>query len=188
VNQNTLVGTSVAGSGGAVPVMIAQAPPMVGNLDFRIGLDRARPGVTARLAFSTTPPVNGRIVPESILATLVTEGTGPANGSVTFHWPLTPFSATGGTVVYVQWLIDDPAAPGGEARSQAARIPFFCGSYGCPSACYADINQDGGVDGTDVAAFFINWETGESVGDFNQDGGVDGADIASFFAAWETGC
>jgi cytochrome c peroxidase len=188
VNQNTLVGTSVAGSGGAVPVMIAQAPPMVGNLDFRIGLDRARPGVTARLAFSTTPPVNGRIVPESILATLVTEGTGPANGSVTFHWPLTPFSATGGTVVYVQWLIDDPAAPGGEARSQAARIPFFCGSYGCPSACYADINQDGGVDGTDVAAFFTNWETGEASGDFNQDGGVDGADIASFFAAWETGC
>jgi cytochrome c peroxidase len=188
VNQNTLVGTSVAGSGGAVPVMIAQAPPMVGNLDFRIGLDRARPGVTARLAFSTTPPVNGRIVPDSILATLVTEGTGPANGSVTFHWPLTPFSATGGTVVYVQWLIDDPAAPGGEARSQAARIPFFCGSYGCPSACYADINQDGGVDGTDVAAFFTNWETGEASGDFNQDGGVDGADIASFFAAWETGC
>lgn len=187
-DQNTLVGTSVAGAGGATPVMIAQSPPMVGNLEFRIGLDRARPGVTARLAYSTNPPVNGRIVPQSFLTTVVTDGTGPANGSTTFHWPLTAFNATGGTVVYVQWFISDPAAPGGESRSQAARIPFFCGSYGCPTACPADINQDGGVDGDDVAAFFTGWESGAALGDFNQDGGVDGSDVGAFFFAWESGC
>ncbi len=183
-DQNTLVGTGVPGTGGIAPLMIAQAPPMVGNLDFRLGLDRARANATARLAFSTTPPVNGRITPQSFLVTTTTD----ASGATTFHWPLTPFIATGGTVVYTQWLVADPAAPGGESRSPVARIPFFCGSYGCPTVCPADINQDGGIDGTDVASFFANWESGEADGDFNQDGGVDGADIASFFAAWESGC
>ncbi|MEI7657967.1 MAG: cytochrome c peroxidase [Phycisphaerae bacterium] len=183
-DQNTLVGTGTAGTGAVTPVMIAQAPPMVGNLDFRIGLDRARANATARLGYSTTAPVNGRITPESFLVSSTTD----ASGTLTFHWPLTAFNATGGTVVYVQWLVADPAAPGGQARSPVARIPFFCGSYGCPTACPADINQDGGVDGDDVSAFFGAWESGNAVGDFNQDGGVDGSDVGSFFFAWESGC
>jgi len=50
-----------------------------------------------------------------------------------------------------------------------------------------DFNTDGGVDGSDVEAFFRAWEAGEARADFNADGGVDGGDIAAFFEAWEAG-
>ncbi|MBS0195297.1 MAG: hypothetical protein JSR77_00910 [Planctomycetes bacterium] len=53
--------------------------------------------------------------------------------------------------------------------------------------CYADFNQDGGIDGTDVEAFFYAWEGGNAASDVNQDGGIDGADVETFFAAWEAG-
>ncbi len=60
---------------------------------------------------------------------------------------------------------------------------YDCGSTPCP----ADFNQDGGIDGGDVDAFFAAWESGDSSADVNQDGGVDGADVSAFFAAWEAG-
>ncbi len=53
--------------------------------------------------------------------------------------------------------------------------------------CPADFNQDGGVDGADVDAFFAAWESGDSAADVNQDGGVDGSDVDVFFTAWEAG-
>jgi spore coat protein A len=53
--------------------------------------------------------------------------------------------------------------------------------------CPADFNQDGGVDGGDVEAFYLVWVTGESEGDVNRDGGVDGADVEAFFVLWEAG-
>ena len=55
------------------------------------------------------------------------------------------------------------------------------------SPCPADYNGDGGIDGADVEAFFIDWESGEARADVNRDGGVDGADVEAFFAAWEAG-
>lgn len=51
----------------------------------------------------------------------------------------------------------------------------------------ADFNFDGGVDGSDVEAFFLAWEAGETIADFNIDGGVDGNDVEAFFVAWENG-
>jgi len=56
----------------------------------------------------------------------------------------------------------------------------------CP-ACAADFNQDGGVDGADVEAFYLVWEGGEPCGDVNEDGGVDGGDVETFFVIWENG-
>ncbi len=57
----------------------------------------------------------------------------------------------------------------------------------CSPPCPADFNQDGGVDGADIAAFFTAWESAESAADVNQDGGIDGGDVAAFFAVWEAG-
>ena len=57
-------------------------------------------------------------------------------------------------------------------------------SSDCPP-CVADFNQDGGVDGTDLQAFFEAWESGAACGDANGDGGVDGADVERFMLAWE---
>ncbi len=53
--------------------------------------------------------------------------------------------------------------------------------------CFADFNQDGGIDGADADAFFAAWELGLFEADVNQDGGVDGSDVTTFFAAWEAG-
>jgi hypothetical protein len=58
---------------------------------------------------------------------------------------------------------------------------------GVPS-CLADFNADGGVDGSDVAAFFQAWGAGEERADVNLDGGVDGNDIETFFIRWQDGC
>ncbi|MEI7658286.1 MAG: GC-type dockerin domain-anchored protein [Phycisphaerae bacterium] len=55
------------------------------------------------------------------------------------------------------------------------------------SLCPADFNGDGGVDGSDVAAFFDQWEAGGPCGDVNGDGGIDGQDIEAFFTLWEAG-
>jgi len=62
-------------------------------------------------------------------------------------------------------------------------IDCLVGEQPCP----ADFNQDGGVDGDDVAAFFAAWSSSESAADVNFDGGVDGSDVEVFFAAWSAG-
>jgi hypothetical protein len=59
-------------------------------------------------------------------------------------------------------------------------IPDFC-------QCPADFNRDGGVDGGDVEAFFVAWESSAPEADTNRDGGVDGSDVEAFFVAWEAG-
>jgi hypothetical protein len=68
----------------------------------------------------------------------------------------------------------------GSATSQPAEVVVTAG-------CIADVNQDGGIDGTDVEVFFTAWEAGTPTGDVNRDGGVDGADLPVFFDAWEAG-
>lgn len=56
----------------------------------------------------------------------------------------------------------------------------------CP-VCAADFNNDGGIDGDDVSAFFQAWDNGLECGDVNLDGGIDGSDIEHFYALWERG-
>ena len=56
----------------------------------------------------------------------------------------------------------------------------------CPD-CAADYNQDGGVTGDDIAAFFVDFEAGSGCSDTNVDGGITGDDIAAFFIAFEAG-
>lgn len=57
---------------------------------------------------------------------------------------------------------------------------------GCP-ACAADYNQDGGVTGGDVGAFFNDFESGAACADVDQDGGITGGDLGAFFAVFEAG-
>ncbi|MBL9000256.1 MAG: hypothetical protein JNK25_03885 [Phycisphaerae bacterium] len=61
------------------------------------------------------------------------------------------------------------------------------GTFDGDVPCFADFNQDGGIDGSDVEAFFLAWESAESNADVNQDGGIDGGDVETFFTAWEAG-
>jgi hypothetical protein len=56
----------------------------------------------------------------------------------------------------------------------------------CPN-CPADYDQDGGVTGADIAAFFTDFEGGLTCADTDEDGGITGADIAAFFVTFEAG-
>jgi uncharacterized membrane protein len=51
--------------------------------------------------------------------------------------------------------------------------------------CPTDWNGDGGIDGSDVDAFFVDWSAG--FGDINVDGAVDGSDVQNFFDRWSLG-
>lgn len=53
--------------------------------------------------------------------------------------------------------------------------------------CAADYDQNGGVDGGDLAAFFFDFEAGDTCADVDQNGGVDGGDLAFFFRFFEQG-
>ncbi len=81
--------------------------------------------------------------------------------------------------------IDDPNQPDfGVGPAPVVDMGAF--EYQAPP-CPADYNQDGGIDGSDVQAFFADWELGLEAADVNLDGGVDGADVEAFYAAWENG-
>lgn len=73
-------------------------------------------------------------------------------------------------------------ASGGVPDANSNGIPD-----GCETSCYADYNEDGGIDGADVEAFFTDWSNGGEGADVNQDGGIDGADVETFFTAWSNG-
>ena len=84
-------------------------------------------------------------------------------------------------------LAFDPPGPG-EATGRMTRVictpRLPCGP--CPD-CPTDYNQDGGIDGGDVGAFFADWEAGLPCADVNRDGGVDNGDVSRFFRLWENG-
>lgn len=58
--------------------------------------------------------------------------------------------------------------------------------YEC-APCAADFDNNGGVDGGDLAAFFLNYEQGCPCADVDGNGGVDGGDLAYFFTVYEAG-
>ncbi len=186
------------GSGGIVPRIIVQAPAMVGNLWYRVGLDGALGGARARLGVSTQAPVGGLITPEWFHDAVNADGTGQGAGVATTDWTLDPKTTTPDQVVWLQWFVDDPAAPGGQARSNAARVRFFCGSSGCPGPCdMIDLNHDQGVDISDLLAFLEMLDAGNLAADLDNDGdaaraqldgSVDISDLLFFLGRFAEGC
>jgi hypothetical protein len=53
--------------------------------------------------------------------------------------------------------------------------------------CAADFDRDGGVTGTDISAFFADYEIGAACADVDLDGGVTAGDLAAFFSLFEQG-
>ncbi|MGQ0627633.1 MAG: cytochrome c peroxidase [Phycisphaerales bacterium] len=180
------------GTGGIAPLIIAADPPAVGNSAFRIGLQNARGGATARVIVSTTAPVNGRLASGTLTDPLTlagSPGTGGA-GFGTLHWPIAADGTLAGERFYFQWIITDPAGLAGEARSNVAQVTLFCGSTGCPSLCPADFNADGLVEPGDldefITAFFTMPAPPEA--DFNNDGFIEPGDLDEFITTFFGGC
>lgn len=187
--RSTVIGGGVAGSGGLVPQIVVDAPAMLGNTEYRIGVGRVLGGATLRLGISVSPPVNGRITPTRWFDFTGASGAGAGAGVATQHWALLDGEANTGQVLFAQWFVDDPAAAGGQALSSVGRIPVFCGSAGCPSPCGpADLNSDGFTNADDYDLFAGYFESGDAHGDVNADGFVNGDDYDFFAGAFEVGC
>lgn len=143
-----LIGSATTGSGGFTPQMIAVSPPNLNNLDFSIGVHGALGGATAFVAWSDAPPVAGELVGATLHGPLVLSGVGSGAGYGTWHHPIDE-AAVLGCDAYVQWRINDPAAPGGVANTQIAHLRMI------PHLCTGDLNCDGRMDGDDVAPFVL---------------------------------
>lgn len=74
----------------------------------------------------------------------------------------------------------------GSALSRPIEVTVTDGASACP-ACAADYDQDGGVTGNDLVAFFDAWQIGAACADLDDDGGVTAGDLGVFFAAFELG-
>lgn len=84
-------------------------------------------------------------------------------------------------------LINQGGALQAEMDAAAAWLEALIGgATDCP-ACAADFDDNGGVDGGDLGAFFQAFEAGEACADVDANGGVDGGDLGAFFVAFENG-
>jgi cytochrome c peroxidase len=179
------LGGGVAGTSGEVPRMIADRPPYLGNRWFRVGLGRALGGSRAWLGISQSPPVDGEIVPDEVLGPFAVAGQGASGGYATGPYPIAQDPSLDGRVLYLQWIVEDDGAPGGEAKSTVARVTLFCGTGTC--YCEADFTRDGQVNSLDVLGFLNAWAASLEA-DTNRDGVVNTLDVLAFLNRWTEGC
>jgi hypothetical protein len=143
--------------------------------------------------FTTQPSdVSGCLSSEATFS-VAAAGTGP----FTYQWRHNglPLDVIRNPTAAMPMLTVSDAGEG-DAGSYDCIVTNACGSATSNAAtltvcrcvtCAADFNEDGGVDGADVNAFFASWEAGNCDADVNQDGGVDGEDVGAFFVEWEAG-
>ncbi|MCA9245141.1 MAG: hypothetical protein KDA32_14375, partial [Phycisphaerales bacterium] len=187
-DRPTLVGGGRPGTGGVLPVMIVDAPGLIGSFDHRVGVRDALAGAPATLVFSLTEPTGADVAMDEVVGQMDIDGDGLA----TMQWPLVPGQFADGDVLFAQWRIDDPAATDGVALSAIARIPVFCGSSGCAPECLGDVNGDRTVNLQDLSAFLGSFgKTGDASwidGDFDGDKDVDLADLAAILSVFGAIC
>ncbi len=85
------------------------------------------------------------------------------------------------------WDIDDAGRIVGTGlQAGAPRAFLLLPEDRCPP-CAADFDQNGGISGDDLAAFFAYYERGWPCADVDLNGGIDGSDLAFFFTVFEAG-
>jgi cytochrome c peroxidase len=197
-----ILGNPSPGSGGFFPQLIAETPPMVGNADFKLGVRSALGGASARLILSTKPPIGDLLSEEMSLGPITLNDAGNGNGFGTIHWDIPDNGTLVGRSLYFQWLITDPAAAGGVARSAVAQATFFCAGIGCSPVCFADLDNgsgvgipDGAEDITDLVYFLTGFELGSTEVDLDngsftgvKDNAIDINDLLFFLIRFEQGC
>lgn len=183
-----LLGGGVAGTGGTAPAIILDGPAFIGNLEYRVGVatSGALVGGSATLAVSSIAPVGGVLTPDYLLPAVPINGSASTAGAATVKWPIKPGTKTNGQTLYVQWLVPDAGAPGGggEARSEIARIRFFCSSRGCPQACPLDLDGSNDIGVADLFHFLDAWFVLDVAADFDGDLSVEVEDLFGYLDGW----
>ena len=129
-----LHGASSPGSGGEHPRILADSPPYLGNVDFRIGLGAARGDTLAALLLAPRRAVPGATllgVPLAVdLASahqklLPVSRAGAGQGTATHRLALPASTTALGRRFHAQWIVLDPGAPRGLAATQGAEFELF---------------------------------------------------------------
>lgn len=155
-------------------------------------------GLTSSSCGSISVTVNAIPTAPSSITTNIDNYCASQGGTLTL-------TAIGGSGLTVNWfdgscgaltvgsgtVLNIPAPT--QTTTYFARWQGTCGTSLCASRTITvipivgDFDNTGGIDGSDVEAFFAAWELGDPSADVNQDGGVDGQDVGVFFTAWEAG-
>lgn len=124
-----LSGAALAGSGAFAPVIQATMPAVVGDPDFRVDVHGALGGALARLVVRNVAPGGpapgaGPIAasPSLYSAPIVLAGAGAGMGYGTWQRGIPNVPALVGQRMWFQWLVTDPGAARGFARSQWAEL------------------------------------------------------------------
>jgi len=169
-----------------------------GAYEFALLVDSSAQPLRVTMSYHDVPAqVNAALTPVNNLDLVVTSPAGVAYRGNVFA---AGFSAAGGVADALnnteQVHIAAPPTGVWSVRVEGAAVNqgpqgfavVATGAVAEAPDCVGDFNQDGGVDGQDVEAFFLVWGAGLDAADVNQDGGVDGQDVETFFLAWESGC
>lgn len=128
-------GDPTPGSGGFAPRMVALAPPVIGNSQFTVGVEKGLGGALALLVLNRT---GGAGVPfgsktlllaknrsARIVKVIHLSGAGPGNGWGSLVLDLPDDPALVGTQMIGQWIVRDPGTPGGLAASETFVATHF---------------------------------------------------------------
>ena len=71
-----------------------------------------------------------------------------------------------------------------ESRQAGVNNPQLIVSFNPPAANPADLNNDGVVNGVDLAILLGAWNSSNPIADINRNGFVDGTDLTALLASW----
>lgn len=186
-NPEILAGGN-AGTGGFIPKMIAITPPNIGNLGFKVGLDMALGGAQAWVAISSSAPKGGIVAQDQLVGPIDLNGMSAGDGYGTVLYPIDD-PALDNQTFYMQWIVADPSAVGGFARSDIAAVTPFCSMIAsCAPACAADLNNDGEINFFDVSVFLSAYNAMDPIADFDNNGSFNFFDVSDFLGAFAAGC
>ena len=129
-------GLGTAGSGGAVPNILAGVPANIGNVDFKVGIGNALGGAPAVLVTSAAAALPGTqfaginlnvALPDILQLFIPLEGPAglPGRGFGTVQLPLPFDTGLRGVTLFTQWFVVDPNGTSGASSSRGAEIRFF---------------------------------------------------------------
>lgn len=134
--QAAAFGQGEAGSGGSVPLHVAQQPALLGNPSLMLGLGRVLGGAPLWLGLDLAAappgtqakgvPLHLGLTPAFSLQPLGTaQGAGAGAGFLSFAFPVPDDPDLVGVEVVLQWFAADAGAAAGFSASRGLRLPFF---------------------------------------------------------------
>jgi cytochrome c peroxidase len=123
-----VAGSGTQGSGGNIPQVTANEPPLAGNPSFAVGVSNALGGATAVLVIDSNDPGTGSTIPATASFARLTmklsgSGVGQGFGSASLLIPANP--ALIGSSFTGRWYVQDASAAGGVAITPAFKFTVF---------------------------------------------------------------